>query len=280
MSDQKIFIIKTDGTKEEFQRSKLEESLVRSRASTEVKDKIVNHISREIEDGMSTTAIYQHAFELLHKFECPIAARYSLKRAIADLGPSGFPFEKFVAEIYKARGFETLTDQVVEGSCVEHEIDVLAWNENKLIMAEVKFHNELGLKSDLKVALYIKARFDDLKGKEFIFGTKRKLDEGILITNTNFTTMAIQYCECAGVRLIGWNYPSVGNLHDMIEDANLHPITCLTTLSGMEKKLLMENGVILCKSVRDGDEPLLKSGLSQTTIENAKKESLMFCPVN
>lgn len=280
MTDRKIFIIKTDGTKEEFQSQKLEDSLSRSGASPEVREKIVHHIAREIEDGMSTTAIYRHAFEFLHKFERPVAARYSLKRAIADLGPSGFPFEKFVAEIYKAKGFETLTDQVVLGTCVDHEIDVVAWNENKLIMAEAKFHNELGLKSDLKVALYVKARFEDLQEREFNYGTRRRLDEGVLITNTNFTEKAIEYCECAGVRLIGWNYPRVGNLHDMIEDESLHPITCLTTLSNTEKKTLMENGVILCKSVRDGDEALLKAGLSHSTIENAKRESLIFCPAN
>lgn len=274
----KIFIIKADGTREEFHSEKLLDSLTRSGASNEVRDKIVHHIGREIEDGMSTRAIYRHAFELLHKFETPVAARYSLKRAIADLGPSGFPFEKFVAEIFKAKGYETLTDQIVNGQCVEHEMDVVAWNENKLIMAEAKFHNELGLKSDLKVALYVKARFDDLKNKEFVYGSKRHLDDGLLITNTNFTVKAIQYSECAGVRLIGWNYPRVGNLHDMIEDASLHPITCLTTLSNTEKKNLMEKGVVLCKNIRDNDEPLIAVGLKPETIENAKRESAFLCP--
>lgn len=278
MTDRKIFIIKTDGTREEFHSGKLMDSLTRSGASDEVRDKIVNHIAREIEDGMSTTAIYRHAFELLHKFERPVAARYSLKRAIADLGPSGFPFEKFVAEIFRAKGYETLTDQTVQGECVDHEMDVIAWNENKLIMAEAKFHNELGLKSDLKVALYVKARFDDLKNKEFVYGSKRRLNEGILITNTNFTVKAIQFSECAGAKLIGWNYPSVGNLHDMIEDAGLHPITCLTTLSNSEKKDLMEKGVVLCRNVRDNDEPLLAAGLKPETIESAKRESAVFCP--
>src|SRR3989338_2661493 len=266
MTERKIFIIKADGTREEFRGEKLLDSLTRAGDSDEVRDKIVNHIAREIEDGMSTTAIYRHAFELLHKFETPVAARYSLKRAIADLGPSGFPFEKFVAEIFKAKGYETLTDQIVQGSCIDHEMDVVAWNENKLVMAEAKFHNELGMKSDLKVALYVKARFDDLKDREFVYGTKRHLDEGILITNTNFTEKAIQYCECEGVKLIGWNYPQVGNLHDMIEDVSLHPITCLTSLSNSEKRNLMEKGVVLCKSVRDNVETLFASGLSPPII--------------
>lgn len=279
MAEREVFIIKSDGTREVFEDSKLSASLEKAGASSEVRAKIAGHIAREIEDGMSTEAIYRHAFELLHKFERPVAARYSLKRAIADLGPSGFPFEKFVAEIFKAKGFETLTDQIVQGACVDHEMDIVAWNKNKLIMAEAKFHNELGLKSDLKVALYVKARFDDLKGREFVYGAKRTLDEGLLITNTNFTQKAVQYSECAGVKLIGWNYPATGNLHDMIEDTNLHPITCLTTLSGMEKKNLMEKGVVLCKNIREGGEALVSAGLSADTINNAVKESAFLCPV-
>lgn len=278
MPEEKIFIVKSDGTKQEFNQRKLKDSLRQAGASAVVRDKIVSHIGREIEDGMSTKAIYQHAFELLHKFETPVAARYSLKRAVADLGPSGFPFEKFVAEIFKAKGFETLIDQTVDGKCVSHEIDVVAWNENKLIMAEAKFHNELGLKSDLKVALYVKARFDDLEENEFIYGSKRRLDEGLLITNTNFTEKAVRYSECAGVKLIGWNYPKVGNLHDVIEDLGLHPITCLTTLAGATKKNLMERGLILCRNVRDREQDLLAVGLDRNAIEKAVAESQLFCP--
>jgi len=279
MNDKKIFIVKNDGTKEEFSITKLKESLAKAGASAEVREKISNHIAREIEDGMSTSTIYHHAFDLLRKFEAPVVARYSLKRAIADLGPSGFPFEKFVAEIYRAKGFETLIDQMVEGKCVSHEVDIVAWNENKLIMAEAKFHNEIGMKSDLKVALYVKARYDDLKDKEFVYGTRRKIDEGLLITNTNFTEKAIEYSECAGARLIGWNYPKVGNLHDMIDDANLHPITCLTTISNSEKRALMDRGLILCQSVRNSADVLKDVGLSKEAIAKAVEESNFLCGV-
>ncbi len=278
MNGNRIFILKSDGTRQEFDARKLEASLGKAGASPEVTQKITNHITREIEDGMSTSAIYHHAFELLRKFERPVAGRYSLKRAIADLGPSGFPFEKFVAELFKARGFEAITDQVVAGKCTSHEMDVVVWNENKLIMAEAKFHNEIGIKSDLKVALYIKARFDDLKGQKFMFGKERNLDEGILITNTNFTTRAIEYSECAGVRLIGWNYPKVGNLHHLIEDEQLHPVTCLSSLSPQEKKGLLEKGVVLCRSVRGDREILRSAGLSIDSIERAVEESTLLCP--
>ena len=44
----------------------------------------------------------------------------------------------------------------------------MAGNDIKLIIAEVKFHNDHRTQSDLKVALYVKARFDDLERYRFL----------------------------------------------------------------------------------------------------------------
>lgn len=249
------YIIKLDGSKEEFLVSKLEASLHKAGASDSIITEIIAHISSEIKDGMTTSEIYHHAFEILHRKEKPVALKYSLRKAISDLGPSGFPFEDFVAEIFKAKGFEAITGQIVKGHCTQHEIDVVAWNNEKLIMVEAKFHNETGLKSDLKVALYVKARFDDLRNTKFNYGKERELDEGWLVTNTKFTSTAIEYGSCqGGMRMIGWNYPPQGNLHDMIIESKLHPITCLESLSGREKKELLIKGVVLCKSLSENSD--------------------------
>lgn len=273
-----IIIIKADGTKEEFHDNKLRESLRRSGASQVIVDAVTDHIKREIQDGMSTKEIYSHAFSLLRKMEHPTAIKYSLRRAIADLGPSGFPFEKFVAEIFKAKGYETLTDQVVFGHCVSHEVDVVAWNDRKLIMSEVKFHNELGLKSDLKVALYVKARFEDISSEKLNYGgIERNLNEGILITNTKFSEMAVRYAECSGLRLIGWNYPRNGNLLDMIEDAGLHPITSLTSLTHEEKNIFLQSGIVLCQSLIKDPSIFRLVSLSKEKEKIVLEESEKFC---
>lgn len=277
MNRKEIYIVKANGSKELFDINKLENSLRGAGAPHDTAEKISHHIEKELEDGMSTSMIYDHAFFLLDKTAKPLAARYSLKRALAELGPSGFPFEKFIGELFKARGYQVETNQFIEGLCAEHEIDLVAWNENKLIMVEAKFHNELGLKSDLKVALYIKARFDDLKNKDFSYGKKRPLNEGWLITNTKFTDKAIRYGKCAGVKLIGWNYPAEGNLQDMIEDVGLHPLTCLTSLSSLEKRNLLERGVVLCKEVRNGDF-LNFVGIPREKVSAVIEESKNLCP--
>jgi hypothetical protein len=212
---------------------------------------------------------------MLHSTEQPAAVKYSLKRAIMELGPSGFPFEKFVAEILRQKGFETLTDQKVRGKLVEHEIDVVAWNEEKLIMVEAKFHNQLGVKTDLKVILYVKERFDDLSAVTFDYGKPgRKIDEGWLVTNTKFTSTAIEYGSQQGKELvlIGWNYPTVGNLHDLILEEKLHPLTCLSTLNGREKKVLLDQGIVLCKTLADNTQLLEIAGLTDTEKEKVLEE--------
>lgn len=267
-----IYVIKADGSREPFDVSKLERSLKKAGASSKSVMDILEKIQSGLRHDITTHEIYRHAFELLHKDERPIALKYSLKRAIMDLGPSGFPFEDFIAEIFRYKGFETETGKIVRGFCVEHEIDVIAWNSEKLIMVEAKFHNELGIKSDLKIALYVKARFDDLRKMTFKYGKERQLDEGWLITNTKFTSTAIEYGSCqGGLKMIGWNYPPVGNLHDMILESKLHPITCLISLNGREKKELLDKGVVLCKSIIENPDLLIPLGFntakSQKVIE-------------
>src|SRR5436305_936858 len=125
-------IVKNSGERELFDPEKLISSLHDAGADNQVIEKVLHHIEEELHDGMTTRAIYNHAFFYLQKLKKPVAARYSLKKAIADLGPTGFPFEDYIAEIFQSRGYQTLTDQMVLGSCVPHEVDVIAWNDSKL----------------------------------------------------------------------------------------------------------------------------------------------------
>ena len=266
------YIIKADGTKEAFDQTKLERSLTHAQASPAIIARIIDHLKDEIKTTTTTAELYKHAFFLLHKFEKHAALKYSLRRAIMDLGPTGFPFEKYVARIFQDRGYTVLTDQVVRGGCVEHEVDIVAWNDAKLIMVEAKFHNELGVKTDLKVALYVKARFDDLREATFFYGTRRNVDEFWLVTNTKFTTTAIEYGMCKGLTMVGWNFPAKGNLQQLIEDGNLHPVTCLASLTRGQTTQLISRGVVLCKELVGHEELLREIGLSPEAVEAVKEE--------
>ena len=256
-SQRQIIILKANGEREAFDPEKLRTSLLNAGASPEIAESVLSHVLPELHDGMTTAQIYQHAFSLLTSTSKPVARSYSLRRAIMDLGPSGFPFEDFIAEILKAKGFECKTRQTVLGGCVPHEVDVVAFNAKKLIMVEAKFHNELGTKSDLKVVLYIKARFDDLKDNVFNYGgTNRKITDSWLVTNTKFSSTAIHYGVCTNLTMIGWNYPDKGNLQDMVEEEGLHPITCLASLLPSDKKVLLGERIVLCSEIKNNPDLL------------------------
>jgi len=269
-----ISITKSDGTKQLFEEEKLINSLRHVGASPEAIDDVVEEVEREIYDGMTTVEIYRRAFDLLRKHSSPVAAKYSVRRAMIELGPDGFPFEKFVARIFKMWGYEAVTDQTVIGKCAEHEVDVIAWKDNSLAMVEAKYHNEFGLKSDLKVSLYVKARYDDLSENEYDFGgTKRRLSEKWIITNTKFTDKAIRYSECSGIKLLGWNYPSKGNLHELISENGLHPITCLTSLSRDQKRELVGLNTLVCLDLVGNPGVLNKIGIKTEDTEKILTEA-------
>ncbi len=262
MADQ-ITIVKANGAHETFDPEKLRFSLLHAGASAEATEEVLKHLVPSLHQGMTTQEIYKHAFQLLEKMSKPVARSYSLRRAVMQLGPSGFPFEDFVAEVLRAKGFQCLTRQSVLGGCVGHEVDVVAYNDKKLIMVEAKFHNELGTKSDLKVALYVKARFDDLRENVFSYGGEnRKVTDAWLVTNTKFSSTAIHYAECKNMTLIGWNYPAHASLQRMIEEEKVHPVTCLETLSDADKKVLLTSGVVLCSNIKKRPE-VLKELLGQ-----------------
>ena len=283
-----IFIKKEDGTSEEFDVVKLESSLAKSGAQPTVIDKIIRTVTEDLKnksekmskDKMckdktcNVTDIYKQAFTMLKRMSISAAARYYLRRSIMEIGPTGFPFEEFASEIFKAQGYTTLTDQIVLGKCVPHEIDVIAWNSKKLIMAEIKYHNELAGKTDLKVALYVKARYDDLSENKYEYDSMkpRKLDEGWLVTNTKFTETAIKYGVCSNLKMLSWDYPKEGNLLDLIEKYKLHPVTCLTSLSATDKKFLIGRKIILCKDLYENKKAMKELGMNEAKIFKAYSE--------
>jgi|TARA_Y100000310_G_scaffold345555_1_gene466497 hypothetical protein len=274
-----MLITKADGTKEPFDPSKLERSLARAGAVKEVRDYIVEHVKEEIREGMSTGEIYRQAFDLLKDKEKRPAVIFSMKRAVFELGPSGFPFERFVGKVFKNLDYKVENNVVLKGACIEHEVDIVASKPGECIGVEIKFHNRLGVKSDLKVALYVQARFTDL------LGTKNRagmcpVDQGSLITNTKFTYNAIKYGKCAGLRMVSWGYPEKGNLNDLIAEAGTYPITCLSSITDKEKKRLLEDGLVLCRTVVEKPDTLKSIGINDDRISEIIQEVKHLCGLN
>lgn len=269
-----VWITKADGEREPFDPHKLDSSLARAGAHTEIRADIIAKVEKELADGMRTEEIYSHAFDLLRTDGKPaVAARYSIKRAVFALGPSGFPFEQFLSEILKAHGWTTRTGVAMTGRCAPHEVDVLAKKGTRTIGIEAKFHNEAGGKTDIKDALYVHARYEDLARSP---EKSSRVDEGWLVTNTRFTRNAIRYAQCSNLTLLGWDYPHNKGLLTMIEEARVHPLTALTTLSDSEKHRLLENRYVLCKSVQVA-HVLEEHGVKPSNIPRVLEEAKFLC---
>lgn len=243
-------IVKADGTKETFDPGRLITSLERAGAGAHAAEHIARTITETVFPGTSSKEIYARAFTMLRKEARPVAARYALRRALLELGPSGHPFEDFISHMYEAMGWHIETRKVLMGKCVAHELDMYASHpeENTYLAAELKYHNDPAYKTDVKVALYVKSRFDDIFNCDPTV-QECPIDRGMLITNTKFTSEAIKYAECAGVELLGWGYPLGNSLFDQMSRTGVYPITTLTTLARSEKRLLIERGVIAVDQV-------------------------------
>ena len=276
-----MFIIKYDGTKEVFDPTKLLSSLYRAGASTDTAELVHKQIEQELRDGMTTSHIYRRARELLRKHDdIPIAARYSLRRAVLEMGPSGYPFERLLGEVFRKRGYHVEVGRMIQGKCVEHEVDVIARSDTELILGEAKFHNNQSFRTDVKVALYINARFHDLMAGDFAgLCPAGGVARPFLITNTKFTDAAIRYGECVGITMIGWGYPAKGNVEDLIEEAKLYPLSTLTSLTHKEKELLYKNDIVLCRSIVGDPNILEQAGVVGTKVDAIVAEANRLCPI-
>lgn len=249
-------ITKADGSVEYFKVEKLRRSLRRAGATPAEVNIIVAKIQEEIYDGITTQEIYRSAFSLLNKNELPTAARYSLRRALFGIGPTGFPFERLLGRLFTAEGYQVRTGITISGNCAEHEIDFAAFNDNHSFVGEAKFHARPGIKTDLQVAMYSYARLLDLKNNRICQESICDIKEFWLVTNTKFTSAVRRYAECVGVKLLSWDYPKKDNLYDRLQRYRLYPITVLQHLTPSQATILIERDVIVCQDLLDNPQLL------------------------
>ncbi len=277
-SPSQILITKANGDIVPFSVDKLRRSLRNAGASEEAAGDVADEILRSLESGATTKKIYRQAFDLLKQTNRPVAARYRLKEAIMALGPSGFPFEKYFGEILKHQGYSVQVGQIVQGRCVTHEIDVIAEKDNDQIMVECKYHNQPGKVTDVKVPLYIRSRFLDVKDVwEEQPQNRSKVHQGWVATNTRFTGDALRYGLCKGMHMVSWDFPQKSSLKDQIDTLGLYPITCLTTLTSQEKRLLLEKNIVLCKELCRQPDWLAQIGVTSLRIEKTMEEGRFLC---
>lgn len=277
MSSNPIIIQKFSGESDVFDPEKLKKSLIEAGATNSQADQITMTIRKGIYDGITTKVIYRKAHRLLKNRAKAKASRYGLKKSILQLGPTGYPFELFVGELMRKEGFEITVGNTMQGKCVSHEVDVLATSDKVVRMMECKFHNRLGYKTDVKVPMYIKSRFEDLSAvwKEDHRFINRK-HEGWVVTNSRFTKDAIDFSQCSGLHLLSWDYPG-NNLKSLVNRHGLYPITIIPSIPKNIREKLFEKHIILANTLVDHQEVLLELGLDQKKVHTIIDEAQSIC---
>ena len=276
----KIQVTKASGITEDINPDKLRASLLRSGADKDLIEGIIERVLMEIGAYTSTKKIYRLAKKYLRQLNHASVLRYSLKRALFRLGPTGYPFEKYYGAVLNNYGYETDTGLIIEGKCVKHEIDVFALKEDEVSLVECKYHSRAGIPVDVKVAMYVHSRFKDLApvmasrypGKKF---------RGWLVTNTRCTSDAIKFAKCYGLNIKSWKYPEKRSLEKMIEDKQLYPVT---VISGIQRGLinrLIDNNIVLLKDLVSMEIQDMRSMLSlpekKALILKQQAEELCLC---
>jgi hypothetical protein len=276
-TDTNFDVIKSSGEKVKFSLDRLRASLSKSGADRQTVSQIVDKVQEELYDGISTKEIYNRAFALLKKKGSYLASKYKLKKAIYELGPTGYPFERFISAILKYSGYETRVSEIMQGQCVTHEIDVVAKKNGNTTVIECKFHSEEGRNCNVKVPLYIASRFKDVKSHWDSKPHETTLDRGWVVTNTRFTEDALQYGKCVGLYLLSWDYPKNDGLRDRIDRLGLYPITTSTLLTNREKQFLLSRDVVLCKDLIGDVFFMDHLGISETRKAKILNEIKMLC---
>jgi len=268
-----IQVTKGNGEQVYFDREKLKQALASSGVGAEEQEKIATNVEARIYHGITTKKIYQMAFDLLKSGSHKMAGRYRLKNAIMEMGPTGFPFEVFVGKIFETMGYQVETGVIVQGKCVQHEVDVIARKPGEMIMVECKFHMDSSTKSGVQVPLYIHSRYLDVKAAwEEKYGKNISYKGGV-VTNTRFSDDAISYATCVGLKVISWDDPLATGLKYWIDKNGLQPVTSLISLTKKDKQFLLEKGIVLCSQLEENLVVLREMGLTENQISKTITEA-------
>ncbi len=258
-----IEVQKASGETEPFSVEKLISSLESSGVGQDEIDRIVRNISEWIFHGVTTRQIYRRAYDLLQREKTHMASRYKLKKAIMELGPTGFPFEHFVAKIFDAMGFSTQTGQIMNGCCITHEMDVVAIKDREEHLVECKYGQNPGKVVSVQVPLYVRSRVDDIfKKQKESEGYQGFSFYGWVATNTRFSADAIDYGKCSGLHLLSWDYPDGKSMKDIIDREKIYPVTVLTSLTQKQKQYLLDRGIVICRQLIKENELINELNLS------------------
>ncbi|MFW9934893.1 MAG: ATP cone domain-containing protein [Candidatus Thorarchaeota archaeon] len=265
-----VMVIKWDGRSEEFDSMKIVRTLTRMGAPQAVAEEIAEELEDRVEEGMATKEIYDMAVTELETHREVVEFRRDLRDGLARIG-SGFIFEDYVRLLLEEYGYKVSGNVVLQGACVDHEVDSIAERDGEVIYVEMKHHSVLERYTPFEVTLAAKAKWDDLQA-----GCEQGLndcsfDRVLIVTNTRLTQHARHYAECVGIEHFGWNTPIGRGIDWFIENKKLYPVTILRTVTDEERDELYKHRILTLNQLMKADPKSV--GLSETRLKELIAET-------
>ena len=266
-----MYVIKRDGRLEKFDMMKIIHTCSRSGVPEDVARNIAKEVQNEIYNRIPSEEVYKIVLEKLKKFQRSNAYLYKLRDAVSYIEPTAF--EKFTKRILDSMGYKSIWNMIIQGKCIDHQVDVVAEKESKKYLVECKRHTNPHRFCGLGVGLQVQARLEDI-----LDGYKRGMNKynfyrAWIFTNTKFSEHIIKYASAKNILLTGWRYPQGNGLENLIQKSHLLPITLLPISKSLKITLQINNIITLKDFISSKRRTLERLGISDNRINSLKKLS-------
>lgn len=247
-----VNIRKWDGSLEPFDRGKAIRTCHRLKLSQREAEEVVDEIERKLYEGMPSKSVMDMILEFGKVHRSQLGHMVDLREALAAMR-SKPDFEQFVALLLQDAGYKTVTNQVLYGGCVDHEIDVIASRGSETLYVEVKHHAQFHTFTGLDTFLEVNSAFEDLKAGYLEGRHKYGFTKPLLVLNTKISDHARRYSSCRGIGAIGWAMPQHAGIESMIHDKGMYPVTIFKGVEPGVFSRLGDMGVFTIQQLAQAD---------------------------
>mgnify|MGYP000707545939 FL=1 len=245
-----IRVRKFDGSLELYDQSKVVRTAIRMGLDKKAAEELADEISSKVYDGIPTSEILSLIHDLASKIRPELKYVENLREAISAMRPKP-DFEEYVRIVLKAAGYMVEPGRVLEGRCIDHEIDGIAFKDDEVVIVETKHHVNPHAYTGLDTVLQLWAALEDLKEGHRLGFHNYPFTSALLVCNTKISMHAERYARCKGMKYMVWNYPRAFALRDIIASHKIYPITMLKTLSRNQIAKLGDMGIVTISQLKE-----------------------------
>ena len=238
-----VDVRKADGRLEPYNGAKVLRTLLHLGVDRVEAERLEKEISRRIYDGIPTSEILSMIYELAGKAKPEIRYLKDLREAISAMR-SKPDFEEYARIVLRAAGYLVEPGRVLEGRCISHEVDGIAFKDDEILVVEIKHHVNPHAYTGLGTVLELWAALEDLKEGYRLGLHPYAFTSAILICNTKISLHAERYARCKRILYMGWRYPRAFALSDIVSSNRIYPVTMLKELSPEQIERLGDRGIV------------------------------------